>query len=81
MVTLLMRCCSKGHATTRYAFLSALPAGFRILIGPCVGWVAQSVGWAGFFILAVFFALLPWCILRLPNTTAAVDGLQLATNA
>lgn len=80
LVTFLMRCCAKGHATTRYAFLSALPASLGILIGPCIGLVAQSCGWVGFFLMAVAFAMLPCCILCLPHTMAALEDVQAATH-
>ncbi len=76
VVTMLMRCCACDQATTRYAFLSAIPAGFRILVGPSIGSVAQYFGWTSFFALAVFFAILPWCMLYRRTSATALEVLQ-----
>src|SRR5881409_1092810 len=61
----LMSICSKAHAATQYALLSALFGLTRSLSGAFSGLITQSVGYATYFTTTFFlawpaFALLPW---------------------
>lgn len=61
----LMNICDKSRAATEYAFLSALFALPRFVIGSASGWAAARFGFAAYFFLTFFlafpaFALLPW---------------------
>jgi len=61
----LMRICSKSHAATQYALLSALFGLARSASGAFSGWGVEGLGYAGYFTLTFFlafpaYALLPW---------------------
>lgn len=61
----LMSLCSKSHAATQYALLSALFGLTRVMAGSFSGYAAQELGYAVYFtatcLLALpAFALLPW---------------------
>jgi PAT family beta-lactamase induction signal transducer AmpG len=61
----LMSICSKTHAATQYALLSALFGLTRVLAGAASGWAAEGMGYAAYFTLTFFLAwpgllLLPW---------------------
>jgi PAT family beta-lactamase induction signal transducer AmpG len=61
----LMSICSKAHAATQYALLSALFGLTRALSGAFSGAVTEQVGYAAYFTATFFlawpaFLLLPW---------------------
>ena len=61
----LMSICSKAHAATQYALLSALFGLTRVAAGAVSGWAAEGMGYAAYFTLTFFLAwpallLLPW---------------------
>lgn len=61
----LMSLCSKAHAATQYALLSALFGLTRVLAGSFSGFAAEQLGYAAYFALTCglalpAFALLPW---------------------
>ncbi|MBE7212330.1 MAG: MFS transporter [Gluconacetobacter diazotrophicus] len=62
--TYLSRLCSRGYTATQYALLSSLaPVAWRTL-GGTTGFLAEGLGWSGFFILAIA-ACLPGIALML----------------
>ncbi|WP_416384882.1 AmpG family muropeptide MFS transporter [Uliginosibacterium silvisoli] len=56
-VGLLMGLCNRRFTATHYALLSAFAAVGRIYVSPLSGVLSESIGWSGFFILSVVFAL------------------------
>lgn len=61
----LMSLCSKSHAATQYALLSALFGLTRVVAGSFSGFAAQELGYAVYFMVTCLlalpaFALLPW---------------------
>lgn len=61
----LMRICSKEHAATQYALLSATFAITRSFSGAFSGWGAESLGYSSYFTATFFlafpaYAMLPW---------------------
>jgi len=61
----LMSICSKAHAATQYALLSALFGLTRVVAGAVSGWATEGMGYAAYFTLTFFLAwpallLLPW---------------------
>lgn len=61
----LMKICSKEHAATQYALLSATFAITRSFSGAFSGWGAESLGYASYFTATFFlafpaYAMLPW---------------------
>jgi PAT family beta-lactamase induction signal transducer AmpG len=56
-VSLLMAMCNHRFTATQYALLSSLAALGRIFIGPTSGFVAESLGWAGFFFITTLSAI------------------------
>jgi PAT family beta-lactamase induction signal transducer AmpG len=74
----LMSICSKAHAATQYALLSALFGLTRVVAGAVSGWAAEGMGYAAYFTLTFFLAwpallLLPW-VRRW--TTARASGIS-----
>ncbi len=64
-VAFLMSLCNARFTATQYALLSSLMAFSRDLLAAPAGWVAQQLGWVGFFGLTIAIALpglalLPW---------------------
>lgn len=64
-LTYLMTICEKRFAATQYALLSALFGLGRLMVGAQSGVLAESVGYARFFLITFAlalpaFALLPW---------------------
>ena len=57
MVTYLSRLCDLKHTATQYALLSALASVGRIVVGSLSGFMAESLGWSGFFISATLLAV------------------------
>lgn len=61
----LMHVCERERAATEYALLSALFAVPRQVVGAASGWLAEVLGYAGYFALTFVFALpalllIPW---------------------
>ncbi|MEW6162435.1 MAG: MFS transporter [Nitrospirota bacterium] len=56
-ISLLMAMCNHRYTATQYALLSSLAALGRIFIGPTSGFVAEALGWAGFFFITALSAL------------------------
>ncbi|MCX8500592.1 MAG: muropeptide MFS transporter AmpG, partial [Alphaproteobacteria bacterium] len=56
MVTYLSRLCDLRHTATQYALLSALATVGRIGVGSLSGFMAEALGWAGFFVAATLMA-------------------------
>jgi len=64
-VAFLMSVCERRYAATQYAVLSALLALTRSVAGRASGELAETFGYAHYFLLTFFFALpafalLPW---------------------
>jgi MFS transporter, PAT family, beta-lactamase induction signal transducer AmpG len=56
-VALLMALCNQHFSATHYALLSAFAAVGRIYVSPLSGVLSESLGWPGFFLLSMLFAL------------------------
>lgn len=56
-VALLMSLVDARFSATQYALLSALAAVGRVYVGPATGMLVEAIGWPGFFMLTVAFAL------------------------
>jgi PAT family beta-lactamase induction signal transducer AmpG len=56
-IALLMALCDHRYTATQFALLSSLASLGRVFIAPTSGYVVESVGWANFFIIAVFTAV------------------------
>ena len=70
-VTYLSGLTSRAFTATQYALLSSLAAVPLRTLGASSGWLAQSLGWAPFFLLTTFAALpamsiMLWLLRRLP---------------
>jgi PAT family beta-lactamase induction signal transducer AmpG len=51
-LSLLMALCNQRFSATQYALLSSLASLGRIFIAPTSGYVAESTGWPGFFLIS-----------------------------
>ncbi len=51
-LSLLMGLCNQRFSATQYALLSSLASLGRIFIAPTSGYVAESTGWPGFFLIS-----------------------------
>jgi PAT family beta-lactamase induction signal transducer AmpG len=56
-VAFLMSLCNKRFSATQYALLSSLAALGRTFVAPTSGFIAESFGWANFFLLTALTAL------------------------
>lgn len=56
-VSLLMALCNRKYSATQYALLSSLASLGRIFIAPTSGFLAETVGWPNFFIIAALTSL------------------------
>lgn len=56
-VALLMALCDHRYTATQYALLSAAASLGRLYLGPAAGMLAESLGWATFFLLTAIAAL------------------------
>jgi PAT family beta-lactamase induction signal transducer AmpG len=56
-VALLMALCDHRYTATQYALLSAAASLGRLYLGPAAGVLAESLGWAMFFLLTAIAAL------------------------
>lgn len=63
-VALIMSLCNVRFSATQYALLSSLSSLGRVLIAPTSGFVVESIGWSGFFVMT-FLISLPALILIL----------------
>jgi PAT family beta-lactamase induction signal transducer AmpG len=52
-----MSLCNKRFSATQYALLSSLAALGRTFVAPTSGFIAESFGWANFFLLTALTAL------------------------
>ncbi|MDI9408394.1 MAG: MFS transporter [Candidatus Pacebacteria bacterium] len=75
MVTYLSRLCDLQHTATQYALLSALASVGRILVGSLSGFMAESLGWSGFFIAATLLAV-PGLLLLFWHFRREILGLK-----
>ena len=57
MLALILRVCDKRYSATQYALLSSLFGLGRTLAGVPSGWLAHSLGYPAFFVLAVVAAI------------------------
>jgi PAT family beta-lactamase induction signal transducer AmpG len=56
-VAFLMSLCNQRFTATQYALLSAFASVGRVWVGPLAGVLAESIGWARFFVVSTFAAL------------------------
>ncbi len=56
LLALVTRICEKRYGATQYALLSSLFGLGRVASGPPSGWLAERLGYAGFFLAAVVAA-------------------------
>jgi len=57
LLALVLRVCDKRYSATQYALLSSLFGLGRTLSGIPSGWLAESLGYAGFFAACIAFAV------------------------
>lgn len=71
-VAYLSALCNVAFTATQYALLTSLMAFGRTLLAASSGWLAEGLGWAGFFVATTFLAvpalLLLWVLMRLYPT-------------
>lgn len=53
-VSLLMALCNQRFSATQYALLSSIAALGRTFISPTSGFLAETIGWTGYFLFAAF---------------------------
>ena len=82
-LTYLSGLTSRAYTATQYALLSSLAAVPLRTLGATSGWLAEALGWPGFFVLTTAAALpamaiMLWLLRRLPPPSAAppVAGLR-----
>lgn len=69
-LALLMSLCDQRYTATQFAFLSALAAVSRVLIGPIAAIMVEQVGWTHFYIWSFFISLLPlFLVLNIKKTS------------
>jgi PAT family beta-lactamase induction signal transducer AmpG len=76
-LSLLMGLCNQRFSATQYALLSSLASLGRIFIAPTSGYVAESTGWPGFFLISAL-AGIPGLLL-LWRLRADISDLQKET--
>ncbi|MEX0809363.1 MAG: MFS transporter, partial [Dongiaceae bacterium] len=68
-VAYLSSLCNVAFTGTQYALLSSFMATGRTMLSSGSGWLAETLGWAPFFIATMFLAvpglLLIWWLMRL----------------
>lgn len=74
LLTYLSRLCSARYTATQYALLSSLPPVAWRTLGGATGVMAQSLGWPGFYTLAILCAL-PGIAIMLHLLRRFPDGL------
>jgi MFS transporter, PAT family, beta-lactamase induction signal transducer AmpG len=82
-VAFLMSLCNQRFTATQYALLSAFASVGRVWVGPLAGVLAESIGWAAFFIVstvAALPALLMLWWLRAPVRALEVDPATAGTS-
>lgn len=52
-VAFMMSLCDKRFTATQYALLTSFMAVSRIVLGAPTGFIAQALGWPGFFTLSI----------------------------
>lgn len=62
----------RRFTATQYALLSSLMGVPRVLLAAPTGWLAQTLGWSGFFLLCVLIAIPGLLLLRWVTRLAAV---------
>lgn len=79
-VAYLSGLCSRAFTATQFALLTSMMAFGRTLLSTGSGWLADQLGWAGFFIvtmgLAVPGLLLLWWLARLERGLPALAGAE-----
>jgi MFS transporter, PAT family, beta-lactamase induction signal transducer AmpG len=67
-VAFLMKMCNQKFTATQFALLSSLTAVTRVVAGAPTGYLAENLGWVGFFLVSTVLAI-PGIliILKLPN--------------
>lgn len=68
LVAFIMSLCNKRYTATQYALLSSLVGLCRIVGTAPAGWLAQNIGWAGFFLVSILIAI-PGLLLLLRYNT------------
>ncbi len=61
----------RRFTATQYALLSSLMGVPRVLLSAPTGWLAQMLGWSGFFLLCVLIAIPGLLLLRRVTRLAA----------
>ena len=56
-VAFIMSLCNKRFTATQFALLSSLMALAKAVVGPPAGWVAESCGWAWYYVIATLLAI------------------------
>ncbi|MDZ5456395.1 AmpG family muropeptide MFS transporter [Azohydromonas lata] len=73
-VAFLMSLCNQRFTATQYALLSAFAAVGRVWVGPLAGVLAESIGWADFFIVSTLAAVPALAMLwRLRESVRALE--------
>lgn len=65
LLALILRVCDKRYSATQYALLSSLFGLGRTLSGIPSGWLAERLGYAGFFVACMAFAIPGFLVLQL----------------
>ena len=73
-VVLLMALCDSRYTATQYAFLSALAAVARVLIGPIAAALVKHLGWLDFYILSFVLGIPVMCLLLWMRPMIAAIG-------
>lgn len=75
LLAFLMSLCNRRYTATQYALLSAFASIGRVWVGPLAGVLAESIGWAPFFLMATASALPALAILWwLRHEVRALEG-------
>ncbi len=75
LLALILRVCDKRYSATQYALLSSLFGLGRTLSGIPSGWIAERLGYAGFFVACMAFAIPGFLVLQLIAPIAQRDVL------
>ena len=78
-VALIMRLCNKAYTGTQFSLLTSLSALPRTLLASPAGYVAATLGWAGYFILCALAALPGLLLLTLWNKWGPLEGYSGST--
>jgi PAT family beta-lactamase induction signal transducer AmpG len=82
-VAYMSRLCSLEFTATQYALLSSLESVGRTTLASSSGWLADHLGWVGFFVLSTFAGLpglivLLWLMWRTRSPGETMDGVVAA---